>query len=376
MTNLQFIFKESKLKKVRRFVIPVVISIMMKIFMFSWIQWSINNRPDLFSINFWWETFTIWDGGWYNLIAQYGYLGIPKAFLFYEYGAFGYPPGFPMMIRGLGFLIRNVTTSQILVSSIFGILWIPIFQLVTEQYLDQDEALSVTIIASLFPMIFIFTSVGYSEGLFFTLLLSSWYFYLKNKYLLASILVAGASIVRFVGIILVVPMIVETFIKKKFYRFILFLFPFILNAIWLFFGFIKTGNFFISFLAQKKHLNRNFVLQYILPTFLQKNPEFPFNLTFSKAFIGLVIGFLAIFSLLVIKVYKYDLRLGLYSTLTLIFLVYYGNTLSFPRYMSFIFPVWFLFGTKKNGWLTIAICILGFLDLISGYLFARWVLLG
>ena len=374
--NFQHIFSKIQSTRVRRFVIPIVIVIMMKIFMFSLIQWSIIQRPDLFSINFWWEMFTFWDGGWYNLIARYGYHGIPKDILVFEHRAFGFAPGFPIMIRGLGLLIGNFTASQVLLSSIFGILWIPIFQLVTEQYLSQEEALSVTLIASLFPMIFLFTSVGYSEGLFFTLLLSSWYFYLKNRNLLASVLLAGASMVRFAGIILIVPMIIESIVNKKGYRAFLYSFPFILDFTWLYFGYMRTGNFFVSFDAQKSCLNRIFLNQYILPTFFQRNPDFPFNLPFTESFIGLVIGFLVIFILLVVKVYQFDWRLGIYSTLTFFFIVYYGNTLSFPRYMSLIFPIWFLFRMKKKWWFILVIFILGFCDLITGYLFARWVLLG
>lgn len=105
---------------------------MMKILMFSWIQLSINQRPDLFSFKFWWETFTIWDGGWYNLIARDWYQNIPTSSPIPV--VFAFLPGFPIVIRFFGLLIGNFTTSQVILASVFGIVWIPLFQLVAEQY--------------------------------------------------------------------------------------------------------------------------------------------------------------------------------------------------------------------------------------------------
>lgn len=170
----------AQLRRAKRFLIPIAIVVIVKILVFSWIQLSINWRPDNFPFKFWWDTFTIWDGGWYNLIAQYGYETIPLASPLPMEQTFAFQPLFPAALRGLGLVIGNFNVAQVVLSSIFGILWIPLFQLVAEQYFDSGQAFSVTLTASLFPTVFLFTSVGYNEGLFLTLVLASYYLHLKK----------------------------------------------------------------------------------------------------------------------------------------------------------------------------------------------------
>jgi len=373
----KFLFPHNiQLKNAKRFVIPVVIAVMLKIFMFSWIQWSINQRPELFSYNFWWETFTIWDGGWYNLIAQNWYQAIPASPPIPVEQTFAFFPAFPAVIRSLGFLIGNFTASQVIIASIFGVMWIPIFQLVAEQYLNQEEAFSATLIAALFPTVFLFSSVGYSEGLFLTLALSSWFLYLKEKHLFASIAVAGASLTRSVGIILVVPMFLESIIRKRFREALLYMLAGLAQVAWFCYGWLKTGNFLVVFEAQKYWSNRKFLSQYVLPTLFQTSSPFSFNLPVNEAFAGFVICLLAIFVLLIAKVSRLDWKLAVYSLLALFVTVLFGNIQSYPRYLSFIFPVWLTFRVEKNWWLILVLFMLGFGDLFFGYLFARWAFLG
>ncbi|MHC3128737.1 MAG: hypothetical protein IBV52_01485 [Candidatus Bathyarchaeota archaeon] len=364
-----------QLKNVKRFIIPIVIVVVLKIFIFLWIQWSIDQRPELFSYNFWWETFTIWDGGWYNLIAQYGYEAIPLASIPMEQ-TFAFQPLFPAMIRGLGILIGNFDIAQVILSSIFGITWIPLFQLVAEKYLDRNQAFSVTIIASLFPTIFIFTSTGYGEGLFITLLLFSYYFYLKNKHLSSSLLVALASLTRVMGIFLIIPIIIDCVRNRQFRKALLYVLPVLTIVAWFYYGYLKTGNFLIVFDAQKYWINRTFLKQYIFTALFQTNPQYSLNLPHTEAFIGLVICFSSIFFLLIIKIQEIDWKLKVYSIITFLTLIWCGNIFSYPRYFSFIFPIWFLFRIKKKWLLIPIIFILAFIDLISMYLFARWVFLG
>jgi hypothetical protein len=378
LTTDHFFFERLRVQLImaKRFIIPVVIVAIVKILVFSWIQLSINWRPDNFSFKFWWETFTIWDGGWYNLIAQYGYETIPLASPLPMEQTFAFQPLFPAAIRGLGLLIGDFTVAQVILNSIFGVIWIPLFQLVAEQYLDSDRAFSVTVIASLFPTVFVFTSVGYSEGLFLTLVLSAYYLHLKKRHLYASLLVAAVSLTRLLGILLIVPMILDSVRNRRFREALLYTLPVLAVGSWFYYGYLKTGNFFVVLEAQKYWGNRIFPTQYVLPTLSQTNPPFPFNLPFTEAFVGLAICFSAMFFLLILKIRELDWKLAIYSTLTFFIVVCIGHILSYPRYFSFIFPLWFLFRTKKNLWLIPIISVLAFTDLISMYLFARWVFLG
>ena len=368
--------RERKLRRIRRFVLPVVISIVMKILMFSWIQRSINLRPDLFSISFWWETFTIWDGGWYNLIARHWYQNIPTSSALPIQQVFAFLPGFPTAIRLFGLLIGNFVISQVVIASIFGVAWIPLFQLVAEQYLGEEEAFSATLMISFFPIVFLFTSFGYSEGLFLTLTLSSWFFYLKDRHLLASVLVAGASLTRPLGIILIIPMLIANCLNGKFRKSLLYGLPVLAEVGWSYYGYVKTGNFFAIFYAQRYWHNRQFLSQYVFPTLFQMNPPHSFNLSPNEAFVGLVFCLLSIFILLVLKIYEIDWRLSVYASINVLVIVLCGNIQSYARYLSFIFPIWLLFKTKKSLTLIPIISIMGFFDLFLGYLFARWAFLG
>ncbi len=376
--NVNHFFSECLdfLRPRKRFIIPIVIVVILKIVAFLWIQLSINWRPDLFSFNYWWETFTIWDGGWYNLIAKYWYNTIPLADPLPMEQVFAFPPLFPALIRGLGFLIGSIDISQVIISSIFGITWIPLFQLVAEQYLDHDQAFFVTIIASLFPLVFVFTSVGYSEGLFLTLTLSSYYLYLKNRHFPSSLLLAAACLSRLFGILLFVPIFLDRIAKRRYREVLIYFIPALTLLSWLLYAFIRTANLFAVFYSQTYWGDNKFILQYVLPTFFQANPPYSVNLPVPEAFVGLVFCVFAIFCLLSLKVRELDWKLALYSFLTFLVVAFSGNIHSYSRYFSFIFPVWFLFRTKKSFYLIPIVCILMFTDLLVMYLFARWVFLG
>jgi hypothetical protein len=322
------------------------------------------------------DVFTIWDGGGYNLIAKYWYQDIPTDPYIPVKQVFVFYPGFPALIRALNFFVRDALMSQVIVATIFGITWIPIFQLLAENYLSSEESLSITLIFSLFPTVFLFTSVGYSEGLFLTLTLLSWLLHLRNRHLFASLAASGASLSKTLGVLIAVPFIVEGFFQRNVRRALLYTLPILSQVAWFYYGFLRTGSFFVVFEAQNYWKNRVFWSQLVQPTFLQTNPPFPFNLPYTEAFIGLVIALLSIFVLLIVKVYEFNWKIGLYSTLTLITIVCFGNILSYPRYLSFIFPIWLIFKVKRNWQTILATIILAFCNLISGYLFSRWVFLG
>jgi Gpi18-like mannosyltransferase len=375
-TNVLFENLGVQLRKNKRFLVPIAIVLLIKILVFLWVQLSIGWRPEHFSINYWWETFTIWDGGWYNLIARYGYETISLESIIPVEQIFAFQPLFPATIKGLGLVIGNFDAAQVILSSVFGILWIPIFQLVAEQYLDSDQALSVTLVASLFPTVFVFTSVGYNESLFLILVLSAYYLHLKKRHLYSSTLVALATLTRIMGILLIVPMIIDRLRERKFREAILYIIPAFAVIAWFCYGYLKTANFFVVLEAQKYWLNRVFIGQYVLPTLFQVNPPYTLALPFTEAFVGLAICLSAIFFLVILKVREIDWKLATYSILTFLTIVCCGNILSYPRYFSFIFPLWFLFRMKNNRWLIPIIVALAFTDLIAMYLFARWVFLG
>jgi Gpi18-like mannosyltransferase len=361
----------------QRLAIPLLVAAIVKISVYCWIQLSVNSRPDLFSFESWWEIFTIWDGGWYNLIATYWYGGIPQQIAIPAEQTFAFFPGFPTIIRGVGLAAGNFVLAQVGLAIVFGLLWIPLFQVVAEQYLSQKDALSSTVIAALFPTVFLFTSVGYSEGFFLTLILASWLFYLRKKPFWATIFATAAALTRVVGIIIIIPMILEKGLEKKYREAFVFLLPVLTQMAWFCYGYVKTGDFFVVFQAQEYWENRMFISQYVLPALFQSSPPYPvFNLPYTESFMGLVICLFGVFLLLVGKVFEVDWKLGVYSALTWTIIVLYGSILSYPRFLSFIFPCWLFIQAKRRWILVLIAAILGLCNVFFVYLFARWVFLG
>ncbi len=361
----------------QRLAIPLLIAAIVKSAVYCWIQLSVNSRPDLFSFESWWEVITIWDGGWYNLIATYWYGGIPPQLAIPTNQTFAFFPGFPTIIRSVGLAAGNFVLAQVGLAIVFGLLWIPLFQVVAEQYLSQKDALSSTLTAALFPTVLLFTSVGYSEGFFLTLILASWLFYLRKKPVWATIFATAASLTRVVGVIIIIPMILEKGLEKKFREAFVFMLPVLAQMAWFFYGYMKTGDYFVVFKAQEYWENRMFISQYVLPALFQRDPPYPvFNLPYTEAFVGLVICLFGVFLLLVGKVFEVDWKLGVYSALTWLIIVVYGSTLSYPRFLSFIFPCWLLFHVKRRWMLVLTAVILGLCNVFFVYLFARWVFLG
>jgi len=365
-----------KIRIPQRLAIPLLVAAIVKSAVYCWIQLSVNSRPDLFSFESWWEVFTIWDGGWYNLIATYWYGGIPPQLAIPTNQSFAFFPGFPTIIRGVGLAAGNFVLAQVGLAIVFGLLWIPLFQVVAEQYLSQKDALSSTVIAALFPTVFLFTSVGYSEGFFLTLILASWLFYLRKKPFWATIFATAASLTRVVGVIIIVPMILEKGLEKKFREAFVFMLPVLAQMAWFFYGYVKTGDYFVFFKAQGYWGNRMFISQYVIPALFQSNPPYPFNLPYTESFVGVVICLFGVFLLLVGKVFEVDCKLGVYSALTFFIIVMCGSILSYPRFLSFIFPFWLLFKAKRRWMLVLVASILGLCNVFFVYLFARWVFLG
>lgn len=75
---------------------------------------------------------------------------------------------------------------------------------------------------------------------------------------------------------------------------------------------------------------------------------------------GLAICLISVFALLVVKVYEVDWKMGLYSTHMLFIIVCFGNILSYPRFLSFIFPLWLIFKVRRSWHIIPAIVALAY----------------
>ncbi|MEM3430693.1 MAG: hypothetical protein QXN20_07350, partial [Candidatus Bathyarchaeia archaeon] len=81
------------------------------------------------------------------------------------------------------------------------------------------------------------------------------------------------------------------------------------------------------------------------------------------------------FAYLVFCTFKIDSKLGVYSLVLFLGLLYFSNFISMPRFFSFIFPVWLTAKIKNILALTVAVAffILNSLLLWYQFLMAVWV---
>lgn len=157
--------------------------------------------------NTWLWAWANFDGEHYLAIAQRGY----------GFGEQAFFPLYPLVIRSIGMIIGgnlgSFNLAGLLISnlSLLGGL-IGLYKLVRLNYSEKVAKLTA-IISLLFPTSFYFGAV-YTESLFLFLVIWSFYFARKQKWLLASVIGALAASTRFVGILLVPALLTEYFLRQ------------------------------------------------------------------------------------------------------------------------------------------------------------------
>jgi len=144
------------------------------------------------------------DGVHYLLIALQGKFLYSEAFF----------PLYPLLIRLFSFGVRAympiVGAVISITSTVLGI-WV-LYMLVSQKYPATGNWTVLFFI--LFPTSFYFLSV-YTEGLFFLLSVSCFYFLFKRNWFLAALCGCFASATRVIGVCLVLPFVIEYFSTFK-----------------------------------------------------------------------------------------------------------------------------------------------------------------
>ncbi|MFC1959722.1 hypothetical protein ACFLYO_03325 [Chloroflexota bacterium] len=144
------------------------------------------------------EPWLRWDAHWYTGIAAAGYDGIP--------GATAFPPLYPLLIRWLGqllggqFLLAALLISNGAALAAFMLL----HRLVTQDH-GRYLANRTLVYLALFPAGFVFL-LPYTESLFFMLVLGSLLVARQEKWAWAAVLGALATVTRWQGAVLVLPL--------------------------------------------------------------------------------------------------------------------------------------------------------------------------
>jgi hypothetical protein len=366
------------LRKYSRFILPIFIVVVAKligsIFLYSsldmgssdtyWmkVNWDTEGQNAILKSTVeqgmrWPYLFLGWDSAWYLAIVIKGY-----AFSNLSYPFF---PGLPLFGWLLNQILENPTIALVGLSFVLGILWIPIYQLFAENYMDKPKALKSTLFYAFFPYVFLFTTVTYAEGLFLFSTLCAWYLFKKGKTFSAMLSASVAAISRAPGLLIILPISVETIqkyrrsrssfqLRNMFYFFI----PIFCLLSWLLY--LSFNGWFPPSTQtgwSGMYSFRTLVFTILPERGIQALSDYFKNWPFSFAFIP----FLLIAPFLILVLARTDKALALYSVAYLLGVLAFGGLASIPRFISFIFPMWLplaskLFQAKRSNLITWIVC--------------------
>ncbi|PWI47250.1 hypothetical protein CEE45_12705 [Candidatus Heimdallarchaeota archaeon B3_Heim] len=159
-----------------------------------------NNYPRFHSgIEFFDLLGTRWDSNIYIPMAENGYAPINSST---DYRAWVFPPLYPFLINILvqiSPIELHYTVSAVIITNIFSVTSVMAFYLMARHYLDEIKSIYATLFFAFFPPVFVFSTVAYSEPIYLTFVILSWYFFEKQRYPLAGLFLAISTFARYEG---------------------------------------------------------------------------------------------------------------------------------------------------------------------------------
>jgi len=331
---------------------------------------------------FWgWANF---DGEHYISIAQHGY-GLGEQAFF---------PLYPVLIKIIAFLFLEHTdfvhAVGLIISNIsFFIGLIGFYKLIKIDFSNKIAKICIVFLL-LFPTSFYFGST-YTEGLFFSLTVWSFYFARKENWLSASILGMFASATRVLGVLLapafalmILKNIKFDFKKIKMKHFYIILIPFgiFLYMCYLYLGyddpllFLKSVRYFGEQRSTVPIVLPQVFYRYIFKIIPNLNYSYiPVVFTTAMEFVVS----LAFLGLAIYSFFKLNIAYSIYLTLGYIASTINGSFSSLPRYVLVLFPAFIIVSIwlekLPKVWKTVVLVILFVLLAISQSLFFRgyWI---
>jgi hypothetical protein len=364
-----------KIKVPKRLLVPIFIVLMAKvagaIFIFyslnvsaSGTFWSDPSRVydwvqnDAFltipgGIGNWPLTFLGWDSAWFLSIMTRGYEISLQSFTF--------SPVLPFFAKIANFVLQSPMISLVLTASVFGILWIPLYQLFAEGYIGKKAALFSAILLAFSPYLFVFTTVAYSEGVLLFFVLCAWLLLKRGKMFSVSAIAIVAPLIKTMGILVILPMLYVS-LKQRTNRVrnvLLSLLPVVSLLAWFAYLGFSTGDFLAPIHTSEWAQLYSFrtLLTEGIPRFGMKAIlEAPYQIPPIPTHWLLPIA--VVFSLLLpvllfFKTWKKDKSLWIYAIAGYGGILYFGALVSLPRFISLLFPLWIpltagFSGSKKS----------------------------
>jgi hypothetical protein len=288
----------------------------------------------------WPLTFLGWDSAWYLSIMTNGYAVSNQSYAF--------SPGLPFFANALNLFFQAPTVSLVFVALIFGVLWIPLYQLFAEKYVSKAGALLSALLLAFSPYLFIFTTVAYTEGLFLFFVLVSWVLLQRGHSVEASLVATLAPLMRIMGILMIAPLLYSA-LKTPVHRlrnvFLSFL-PLVSLSAW-FASFALTTGDVLAPVHTTEWSQLYSVRTLIFEGFPQYGAQAVSHGIYPNAPVltnwlfpyGIVASF-TIPLLMLVLLWKRDKALWLYAALGYLGIAAIGAIASAPRFFSVLFPLW------------------------------------
>jgi hypothetical protein len=287
----------------------------------------------------WVYLFLGWDGAWYASIAAKGYSFTDQSFAFM--------PGLPFLARLLQTIIGGILPALVVISLIFGLIWVPLFQSIAEHYSGKQVAFISSILFALSPFTLLFTTIAYAEGFFLFTTLAAWRLYLGKKYLAASMVAALVTLVRVPGFLIVLPMVIDLLgsrTDRSRLKSVLIGIPTMLALLcWVAFMGFNGDPLAILHTTEWSGM-------YTLPTYFGfVLPAGGFNaLSFPVAYLNIhwltslaIWGSILLLPFLLWRLWLTNHSLGIYCLAYLAGVFAFGAAVSTPRFLVVLFPLWF-----------------------------------
>ena len=354
----------------KRFILPVlgIASVRMLYALFLYYSLRVGSN---FSVPFmtwkfrlpydWLYLFSAWDSGFYREIAISWYPAKLSPF-------WSFFPLYPATIRTLSIIGIDPGLGAFLVSTICGFASIPVFQNVAEGYFERRQALIATSMYFLFPPVFVFSAATYPESLLLLLSLLSWRFHRKGREAKACLAAGLSSLARPEGILIIIPLLYDYLQHKQFSKLGYLLLPLAATAGWELYGFIITGVWLptraagIFWRTTQTQAVRNAISSFLQGNVNSAGILFPY--------VWLIFAIVAILGIVLFLGWRnwwIDRALSMYLLVSTFLLAISTGVAyrSFPRILSFLFPIGLPFHSRNMRLLVLIFLLFLALDYVA-----------
>lgn len=312
------------------------------------------------------KSFANWDGGHYLAIAELGYK---------EKFQYAFFPFYPLLVRFLNQIFQNYLVSAILISASSSFLALHLLYKLIAIDFDKKIAEKVILFLLFFPTAFYFLT-AYSEGLFFFLVIATFYFLQKKNLLLATIFASLASATKISGLAVVLALLIDIKLNQGFTRKNWFVLLSPLGFVfYCWFLFNQTGDPFY-FLTAENHWQRYLTVPGVsFWEAIENLTSGSFDLNHFNMLIDLIF---AVFGLgLILRSFRFLPPVySFYGLLSLAFPLFTPTLTSMPRFLVVLFPVFILLALIKNKYTLLIYQIISLMILslfISLFINGYWV---